>query len=67
MGRLAGQRDGRGYRVHSQHVLVGQSATTRVTICGLSPLTAYVFTVTAVDEDGNESLESNAVTAVTLA
>jgi chitodextrinase len=56
-----------GYHIYSANAVVGQSATTRATICGLSPSTAYVFTVTAVDEDANESPHSNAVEAVTAA
>lgn len=36
-----------------------------VTVTDLSPATAYSFTVTAVDEDGNESAASNAVSVTT--
>ena len=47
--------------------MVGTTAATSFTVNGLSPNTAYTFTVTAQDAAGNTSAPSNAVTVTTNA
>ncbi|BFH63594.1 glycosyl hydrolase family 18 protein [Paenibacillus azoreducens] len=54
-----------GYDVYQGNTLVGSSTSTTYTVTGLTPATAYSFTVKAKDAAGNVSAASNAVT-VTL-
>jgi chitodextrinase len=56
-----------GYRIFSGTALVGTSTTTTFTICGLTPNTAYVFSVVAYTIAGNESPHSTPLTVVTPA
>jgi len=56
-----------GYDVLSGGKVVATSPGTAATVSGLSPSTAYSFTVEAYDEAGNLSTASNAVTATTTA
>jgi len=54
-----------GYRVYRDGVLVGSPTATNWSALGLSPSTAYRFTVQAVDEAGNTSASSSALTVTT--
>ncbi|UNK17158.1 lytic polysaccharide monooxygenase [Paenibacillus sp. N3/727] len=56
-----------GYKIYRGSSLVGtvSGTTTDYTVSGLSPNTAYTFTVHAFDAAGNESSASNSVTATT--
>ena len=56
-----------GYQVRQAGTVVGTTAATSFTVNGLSPNTAYTFTVTAQDAAGNTSAPSNAVTVTTNA
>ncbi|MFC4591078.1 galactose-binding domain-containing protein, partial [Sphaerisporangium corydalis] len=53
-----------GYQVHRGDTIVNATGTT-TTITGLTPATAYTFTVTARDAAGNNSPASNAVSVTT--
>ncbi len=54
-----------GYDVYRGGTLVGTAAGTTYTDTGLSPSTAYTYTVKAFDAAGNVSQASNSVTATT--
>lgn len=54
-----------GYQVYQGSTLVGSTTSTSLTVSGLSPDTAYSFTVRARDVAGNVSAASTAVTART--
>ncbi|MCO1594714.1 discoidin domain-containing protein [Micromonospora sp. RHAY321] len=54
-----------GYQVRQGATVVATVTGTTATVSGLSPSTAYSFTVTARDAAGNTSAPSNAVTATT--
>nr|WP_242438635.1 carbohydrate binding domain-containing protein [Streptomyces sp. CB00455] len=54
-----------GYDVYQGATKVATSTTTGATVGGLSPTTAYTFTVRARDAAGNTSPASNAVTVTT--
>ncbi|NKY38476.1 glycoside hydrolase family 6 protein [Cellulomonas septica] len=54
-----------GYDVYRGTTLVGTSTTTSYTVTGLTPATAYSFTVRAKDAAGNVSTASAAVSATT--
>ncbi|WP_312029493.1 RCC1 domain-containing protein [Paenibacillus sedimenti] len=54
-----------GYDVYSGTTVVGTTAGTSFTATGLTPATAYTFTVKAKDAAGNVSAASNAVSATT--
>jgi chitodextrinase len=56
-----------GYRVFRDDVLVGSTAATSCTDAGLSPSTAYVYTVAAFDGAGNLSDRSAPVGVTTSA
>lgn len=56
-----------GYNVYSGSTIVATSPGPAATVTGLSPSTSYSFTVRAVDEAGNLSAPSAAVSATTLA
>ncbi|WP_309122808.1 fibronectin type III domain-containing protein [Paenibacillus sp.] len=58
-----------GYNVYEGTTKLNPSPipTTSYTVTGLTPLTSYSFTVTAVDAFGNESAASAAVSVTTLA
>ncbi|PFG42660.1 cellulose 1,4-beta-cellobiosidase [Isoptericola jiangsuensis] len=56
-----------GYTVRAGGAVVATSATTSVTVTGLSPATAYQFTVTARDAAGNVSPASAPLTVTTSA
>lgn len=53
------------YNVYLGAALLGNTATSPVTINGLTPGTTYTFTVRALDAAGNISVNSNAVTITT--
>jgi chitinase len=55
-----------GYDVYRGTTLVASSTTTSATVTGLTPNTAYSFTVRARDTRGNVSADSAPVTATTL-
>lgn len=54
-----------GYQVRQGGTVVTTVTGTTATVSGLSPSTAYTFTVTARDAAGNTSSASNAVTVTT--
>ncbi|MBL8930883.1 MAG: hypothetical protein JNL54_12220 [Kineosporiaceae bacterium] len=54
-----------GYRVYRDGVLIASPTTTTWSESGLSPATAYRFTVAAVDEAGNVSAQTPALTVTT--
>ncbi|MDQ0374554.1 cellulase family glycosylhydrolase [Cellulomonas humilata] len=54
-----------GYQVYQGTTLVGNTTSTSLTVTGLSPDTAYSFSVRAKDVAGNVSAASTAVTART--
>jgi len=57
-----------GYDVYKNGVLLGSTTTaTTYAVTGLSPATAYAFTVKAKDAAGNVSVASNTVNVTTLA
>jgi len=56
-----------GYRVFRGATLVGSPTTTSFTDTGLTPSTAYSYTVKAVDAAGNTSPASNTTNATTAA
>jgi Glycosyl hydrolase family 12/Fibronectin type III domain len=56
-----------GYDVYRGTTKVGTATTTTYTDTGLTPATAYGYTVRAVDAAGNASAASDAVTATTAA
>jgi|GEM_PF-1704367 len=56
-----------GYNVYNGTTLMKFSGTTSTTVTGLSPATNYSFTVKALDNGGNESAASNAVSVRTAA
>jgi chitodextrinase len=56
-----------GYRVYRGATLVGSPTATNYSNTGLSPSTAYSYTVRAVDAAGNESAASNTASATTQA
>ena len=55
------------YQVLVDGSVVASSVVTSATVSGLSTETAYAFSIAAVDEAGNVSVESPQVTAITLA
>ncbi len=55
-----------GYKIYRGGVQVATSATTSFTDSGLSPSTAYSYTISAYDAAGNSSARSAAVQATTL-
>ena len=56
-----------GYDIYQGTTLKGSATTTSYTVTGLSPLTAYSFSVKAKDAAGNVSASSTAVNVTTLA
>jgi len=56
-----------GYQIFNGTTQVATSTTTSATVSGLTPSTAYSFTVKAQDSDGNLSTASNAVSVTTSA
>ncbi|MCJ0874536.1 carbohydrate binding domain-containing protein [Streptomyces sp. AP-93] len=54
-----------GYDVYQGGALVATSGTTSATVTGLTPSTAYAFTVRARDAAGNTSAASNTVNVTT--
>ena len=56
-----------GYDIYQGTTLKGSSTTTSYTVTGLSPLTAYSFSVKAKDAAGNVSAASNVVNVTTTA
>ncbi|MFI6325582.1 discoidin domain-containing protein [Nonomuraea sp. NPDC050556] len=54
-----------GYDVHRNGSLVGTTASTTYTDTGLTPSTAYTYTIKAHDAAGNVSAASNTITATT--
>jgi len=56
-----------GYDVYRGTTLAGSTASTSFTVTGLSPSTAYSFTVKAKDAAGNVSAASNALAVTTNA
>jgi chitodextrinase len=54
-----------GYRILQDGAFTGSTTGTSFTADGLSPNTAYAFTVKAVDAAGNESAASNTVNVTT--
>ncbi|GGM56481.1 glycoside hydrolase family 9 protein [Dactylosporangium sucinum] len=57
----------RDYSVYNGTTLVGTTASTSLAITGLSPSTAYTFTVVATDTSGNTSAASPGGTVTTQA
>ncbi|MEM1219859.1 MAG: M12 family metallo-peptidase, partial [Bacteroidota bacterium] len=55
-----------GYNVYLNGSSIGQVASTAANVTGLAPSTTYSFYVTAVDDAGNESGQSNTVNVTTL-
>ena len=56
-----------GYRIYRGGNQIATSATTNYSNTGLSPSTAYSYTVSAYDAAGNNSSQSSSVSATTLA
>jgi len=56
-----------GYDIYQGTTLKGSSATTSYTVTGLTPSTAYTFSVKAKDAAGNISASSNTVNVTTTA
>lgn len=56
-----------GYDVYRGATLLGSTAATTYAVTGLTPSTAYSFTVRAKDAAGNVSVASNTVNVTTLA
>lgn len=56
-----------GYNIYQGATLIGTSISSPFTVTGLTPGTAYTFTVRAKDADGNLSVPSNAVNITTEA
>lgn len=56
-----------GYDIYQGATLKGSSATTSYTVTGLTPLTAYTFSVKAKDAAGNVSASSSTVNVTTTA
>ncbi|TDO83976.1 putative secreted protein (Por secretion system target) [Flavobacterium chryseum] len=56
-----------GYDIYQGTTLKGSSATTSYTVTGLTPLTAYTFSVKAKDAAGNVSASSSTVNVTTTA
>ncbi|MBP4137980.1 M4 family metallopeptidase [Flavobacterium geliluteum] len=56
-----------GYDIYQGTTLKGSATTTSYTVTGLTPLTAYSFSVKAKDAAGNVSASSTAVNITTLA
>lgn len=56
-----------GYRIYRSGTLLGTSATTSYSSTGLTPSTSYSYSITAYDLAGNESAQSTAASASTLA
>lgn len=56
-----------GYRIYRDNVFVGTSVGTSYSDTGLTPVTLYSYTVSAVDAANNESLQSSAIGVTTLA
>ena len=56
-----------GYRIYRGGNQIATSATTNYSNTGLSPSTAYTYTVSAYDAAGNNSSQSSSVSATTLA
>ena len=55
-----------GYRIYRGGNQIATSATTNYSNTGLSPSTAYTYTVSAYDAAGNNSLQSASVTTTSL-
>lgn len=56
-----------GYEVYNGSTLLTTVATTSYVVTGLTPSTAYTFSVKAKDAAGNSSLASNTASVITLA
>lgn len=56
-----------GYHLYRNGSLVGSPTGTSYTVSGLTPNTSYTFTVSAYDAASNESAQSSALLATTLA
>ncbi|MDT0557892.1 fibronectin type III domain-containing protein [Ichthyenterobacterium sp. W332] len=54
------------YNVYQDGIVIATVATTTYQVTGLIPSTSYVFTVTALDAESNESGMSNSVNITTL-
>jgi hypothetical protein len=54
-----------GYRIYRDGVQIATTSTTSYSDTGLSPLTTYTYTVSAIDLAGNESGQSSQVSATT--
>lgn len=54
-----------GYKLYRDGVLVASPTTTAYTDTGLTPITAYNYTIRAVDAAGNDSAPSNAYEVTT--
>jgi chitodextrinase len=54
-----------GYRVYKDGLFVAETVETNYRVAGLDPFTTYVFTVTAVGEDGDESSPSEPASVTT--
>ena len=57
----------KNYEVYRNGALVGTTAQTAYTDNGLTANTSYTYTIQAIDNAGNKSQASNAITAKTLA
>lgn len=55
-----------GYDVYKGSTLLGSTASSSYNVTGLSPSTAYTFSVKAKDAAGNTSVSSNTVNVTTL-
>jgi GH18 family chitinase/chitodextrinase len=56
-----------GYRIYRRGSLIATSSTNAYSDSGLSASTSYTYTVSAYDDAGNVSTQSNAASATTLA
>ncbi|MEK7116938.1 MAG: fibronectin type III domain-containing protein [Patescibacteria group bacterium] len=56
-----------GYKIYRSGNQIGTSANTSYSDTGLSPSTAYTYTVSAYDAAGNTSAQSSSASATTLA
>ena len=55
-----------GYRIFRDDIEIGTSVLSSYTDTGLDPLTEYTYTITAYDNEGNESAQSDFLTVTTL-